>query len=981
MIITEFYKGQGLGNQLWCYVTTRLIALQKGYEFGIMNPENFKGYNFMDLDFGKQVFGGFGPEGGPPVALPRDIIHYYREHEMIHQPSGSDVRVTDINLLNILDDTKIDGCMQDAGYISQHKELIRAWLKISPDAECYDYSDDNTCVINFRGGTYKGDKCFFLPRNYWENAMRNMLAINSKFKFVVITDDITTAKKFFPKYKVFHFSIAKDYSIINNAKYLILSNSSFAWFPAWLNEKLVYCIAPKYWARHNISDGYWSLGYTINKEWFYQDINGRLIDTKTCADDLAKYMQIHKNEIVTKQDYSPTENYTLRVPSGKISPSFTRKFYMKILQIRTVLGATRRETSMLNAIIEASTYTINELIKISIILSRVLFSRKHLHYAGTSEEEKKIFDLLSRKFKTVVDVGIQTNLSYPNINHNIHYHLFEPNSEFTRILKEKLATLKNNNIILNEYGLSDNSADNCIYYDKSQSFEINPYLKQDTQSGHKYSLRTLDDYVKNSGITKIDFLKIDTEGFDYKVIMGGLNSINNNIISYIQFEYWTGVTKFVDILHNNFNLYLIMEPTLLKQINDSISSDMTQQQRQIQYNTSVIPLNDSLIRLIDEKLVPAGLGGNIIGINKNISSSILKRISFPVSVTNYGKQLNNSKILITAIKNIQQFTLSTINLSRLPMLWQTISELRIKRNWLSPAEINNYRTRIKVYDIFTFFNELELLEIRLQILDKYVDYFVIIEATKGHSGDNKPLYFKENVHKFERWKNKIIYHVVDDLPDNRDDLRSRLHKKNLDPLDKEIIINSLTSDNVRNDTSHWLREFYMKECAKKAIRNIDDNDVCYISDLDEIWNPELLIDYSKDNVYKLQQFCYIYYLNNRSDEHWTGWTGTIATKYKNIKNSCLNHLRTHRKMKWKYTFLQNGGWHFTFQGGYPGAKKKITDGNHPLWYKPEIVLPNLQNNIKDNIHHKDKYIRLWADESNLPKYLLDNKTKYRHLFK
>lgn len=58
MLVTELYKGQGLGNQLACYVTTRVIALDRGFEFGVMHPERFKGADFMSLDFGGPVIGG-----------------------------------------------------------------------------------------------------------------------------------------------------------------------------------------------------------------------------------------------------------------------------------------------------------------------------------------------------------------------------------------------------------------------------------------------------------------------------------------------------------------------------------------------------------------------------------------------------------------------------------------------------------------------------------------------------------------------------------------------------------------------------------------------------------------------------------------------------------------------------------------------------------------------------------------------------------
>lgn len=289
MIITEIYNGQGLGNQLWCYVVTRTIAKDKGYDFGIKSPEKFKCNDFLNLDFGEKVIGGTGPEGGPPITLPEGIKYYYNERKITHPKNGVDIRIHDKNLVNISDDTKIDGIMQDEQYIIHKKNEIKDWLKVKKEYEFYDFSDDNTCVINFRGGEYVGIKNVFLPQKYWDDAVKNMKKINKNLKIIVITDDVKTAKIFFPDFDIFHFSIAKDYIIIKNAKYLILSNSSFAWFPAWLNEKLKYCIAPKYWSQYNTSDGHWGCGYNITKNWLYQNRDGGLNNYDSCIKEFNEY--------------------------------------------------------------------------------------------------------------------------------------------------------------------------------------------------------------------------------------------------------------------------------------------------------------------------------------------------------------------------------------------------------------------------------------------------------------------------------------------------------------------------------------------------------------------------------------------------------------------------------------------------------------------------------------------------------------------
>jgi hypothetical protein len=293
MILTEIYNGQGLGNQLWCYVTTRVIAADKGYKFGIKSPHKFKCRDFLDLDTGEKVIGGTGPEGGPPQTLPEGITNYYVERKIVHPKNGVDIRMYDPNLVAIPDNTKVDGIMQDEQYILHRRDEIKQWLKVKPKYECLDYASDDICVLNFRGGEYVGLTTVFLPQSYWDAAVSEMLKINPKFRFVVITDDVKTAKTFFPEFEVFHFSIAKDYVVLKNAHYLILSNSSFACFPVWLNENLKRCIAPKYWSQYNTSDGFWGCSYNMIDGWLYLDREGKLNDYRTCKKELEAYILKH----------------------------------------------------------------------------------------------------------------------------------------------------------------------------------------------------------------------------------------------------------------------------------------------------------------------------------------------------------------------------------------------------------------------------------------------------------------------------------------------------------------------------------------------------------------------------------------------------------------------------------------------------------------------------------------------------------------
>lgn len=290
-------------------------------------------------------------------------------------------------------------------------------------------------------------------------------------------------------------------------------------------------------------------------------------------------------------------------------------------------------------------------------------------------------------------------------------------------------------------------------------------------------------------------------------------------------------------------------------------------------------------------------------------------------------------------------------------------------------EIIEYRKNIKIYDAFIFYNELETLEIRMNILDPYVDFFVIVECTETFSGMPKKLYFKDNAERFKQFEHKIIHHTISDAPKNEDDLKHRLANGNLSQLDKEIIRYSLTNDNVPKGEDFWLREFYQRESIQKALVGLADNDFCFVSDVDEIWNGESIIDYRSDAVFKMRQKMYSYYLNNRSSE---AWAGTFATKYRNIKNGCLNDLRDATKTN--YTYIQNGGWHFTNQGGAERIKSKLESYSHKEFNTVEIKSV-IDKKIAENVDFVGRDFKFWTDEKGLPKYLLENKQKYPGMFR
>lgn len=239
MIAGYFHEGSGLGNQLHRYIATRCLALDKGYEFGMRNPELFKGASFLNLDMGKPVEG---------------IEHEFQEQKVENHEKW-DVRGYDPKVLEVKDNTVIDGEFQDPKYFMHHIDEIRDWLKVKPLE-----MPDDLCLIYIRGGEYKYVPSVFLPKEYFEKAI-NIMKSKGITRFRVVSDDPEVAKRYFPEYEFIddfeNHDMGRDWRMARYAKWLILPNSSFAIFPALLNQDAKLIIAPKFWAGYN--KGYWQL--------------------------------------------------------------------------------------------------------------------------------------------------------------------------------------------------------------------------------------------------------------------------------------------------------------------------------------------------------------------------------------------------------------------------------------------------------------------------------------------------------------------------------------------------------------------------------------------------------------------------------------------------------------------------------------------------------------------------------------------------
>tara|TARA_R110002051_G_scaffold241753_1_gene302185 strand:+ start:11671 stop:12534 length:864 start_codon:yes stop_codon:yes gene_type:complete len=284
----------------------------------------------------------------------------------------------------------------------------------------------------------------------------------------------------------------------------------------------------------------------------------------------------------------------------------------------------------------------------------------------------------------------------------------------------------------------------------------------------------------------------------------------------------------------------------------------------------------------------------------------------------------------------------------------------------------------KIYDCFNFFNELDILEMRLNILYDYVDYFVIVESTVTHSGQPKPFYLEENKERFAKFADKIISYKVTDTPDDFMNLTNTGFFNG--ELDKVYdYIRTQTNRFNRTTQPDYGRDFFQKESVRRALVDCKDEDIIIISDADEIPNPEILKELttlSLDNtIYSLAQPMYSYYLNMLCDDN---WFGSKLGLYKNVKKLSFNEIRGDSSLTTK---LANGGWHFSFMGGEEMVKTKITSYSARDLVN-ENVLASIQSNIDNDqdVFFRGKLTRVEIDNT-YPQYILNNLNKYDKMIK
>jgi beta-1,4-mannosyl-glycoprotein beta-1,4-N-acetylglucosaminyltransferase len=216
--------------------------------------------------------------------------------------------------------------------------------------------------------------------------------------------------------------------------------------------------------------------------------------------------------------------------------------------------------------------------------------------------------------------------------------------------------------------------------------------------------------------------------------------------------------------------------------------------------------------------------------------------------------------------------------------------------WIVPC-------KAKIYDCFLFYNEYEVLKIRLEELYDHVDHFVLVECSETFRGNPKPFNFENNKHLYSKYLDKIIHIKIDER---------------------------------HPGLGVWQREHFQRNCLGRGLLQCHKDDVIFISDVDEIPRASFIPDISKRVQKKhvlgvcLQQTIYFFQLNRsplNGLHEGKLWFGTAAMTYKKFKDHNAQFFRD-KSRAGKLEKLYGAGWHFTYMGGIETVKAKIQGFSH-----------------------------------------------------
>ncbi len=259
-----------------------------------------------------------------------------------------------------------------------------------------------------------------------------------------------------------------------------------------------------------------------------------------------------------------------------------------------------------------------------------------------------------------------------------------------------------------------------------------------------------------------------------------------------------------------------------------------------------------------------------------------------------------------------------------------------------------------IYDCFQYFNEDHIVDLRLNILDKYVDYFVISESTKNHQGKDKKINFK--IENFPKFKNKIRF-LKADYKDKIDFINHKGGESKVEQHQRNYLINGL--------------------------EDAQPNDLIILSDSDEIPDLEKLKyinKYKKFIAFSHKMFTYKLNLQNLNESNWIG--SRITQKKYLTSMQDLRNLKFKKFPFWRLDKINlqilNGGWHFSYLHSPEQILNKIRSFSHGEFNNETINIKDIEKKISKNEDIFDRGFKLKRVEidKSYPSYIINNKEKY-----
>ncbi len=244
-----------------------------------------------------------------------------------------------------------------------------------------------------------------------------------------------------------------------------------------------------------------------------------------------------------------------------------------------------------------------------------------------------------------------------------------------------------------------------------------------------------------------------------------------------------------------------------------------------------------------------------------------------------------------------------------------------------------------IYDCVIFFNELDLLEMRFAELEDVVDRFVLVEAPVTFSGKPKPLVFFEHRDQFERWRERIIHVVVNDMPDGSDS---------------------------------WTRERHQRNSILRGLGGASPNDGIIISDTDEIPHPDAVRRWSPQmGPHQFDQmYCY-YWINCIS----AGWAGSRIVAFSQLAS--LGGPEAIRRTP--FPVFYEGGWHFSFLGGPAMICAKLEAYSHQDLNRPPFKDGRYLEEVTSlgiDLFNGNTRFKFSPLDDRFPKTVLANRARY-----